>query len=242
MNVHSHPAPAGRRQAAGSQSPPGARTHAAEWGRERDYGVNPTIEARQRQILDAAATCFVRRGFHQSTMQEICRAAGLSPGSVYRYYPGKEAIIAALVERDCGENLAIIQGVRQRQEIARALHTLLDFAIGKIRDPALATLHIEVTAEALRNPAMAAIVNRSDGASLEAVEAMMGDAQRQGVMDRELDPHASAEILIALLEGLAVRRALNPELDLEGYAPAIKSLLNRFLQIGNAVTGGEESE
>jgi len=126
--------------------------------------MTPTTEARQRQILDAAAACFVRRGFHQSTMQEICREAGLSPGSVYRYYPGKEAIIAALVERDCGENLAIIRAVQEREEgIGQAFDTLITFALEKIRDQALATIHIEVTAEALRNPAMAAIVTRSDG-------------------------------------------------------------------------------
>ena len=39
------------------------------------------LELRRQQILDAAAACFSRRGFHQTTMQDICTEAGLSPGA-----------------------------------------------------------------------------------------------------------------------------------------------------------------
>jgi hypothetical protein len=38
------------------------------------------LEARRRQIVDAAAACFSQRGFHQTTMQDICKQAALSPG------------------------------------------------------------------------------------------------------------------------------------------------------------------
>jgi AcrR family transcriptional regulator len=44
-------------------------------------------ERRRRQILEAAAVCFRRRGFHQATMQEICSEAGISPGALYRFFP-----------------------------------------------------------------------------------------------------------------------------------------------------------
>jgi AcrR family transcriptional regulator len=47
------------------------------------------LEARRQQILDAALACFSRRGFHQSTMQDICQEAELSPGAVYRYFRSK---------------------------------------------------------------------------------------------------------------------------------------------------------
>jgi len=53
------------------------------------------IEARRHQILEAARTCFSRQGFHQTTVQDICKEAGLSPGAVYRYFPSKDHIIAA---------------------------------------------------------------------------------------------------------------------------------------------------
>ena len=44
------------------------------------------VEARKQQIMDAAKTCFSRQGFHQTSIQDICREAELSPGAVYRYF------------------------------------------------------------------------------------------------------------------------------------------------------------
>ena len=54
-------------------------------------------EERQKQILDAAIMEFARHGFHQTRMEDIARASGLSKGAVYLYYKSKDAIIAALL-------------------------------------------------------------------------------------------------------------------------------------------------
>src|SRR6476661_1391295 len=58
---------------------------------------------RRDDILEAAERCFVRSGFHQTSMQEICAEAGMSAGNLYRYFPSKEAIIAGIAERDRAE-------------------------------------------------------------------------------------------------------------------------------------------
>ncbi len=62
-----------------------------------------TQRARREHILDAALTCFARGGFHATTMQTICREAGVSPGALYVYFDSKEALIAGLCERDRAE-------------------------------------------------------------------------------------------------------------------------------------------
>ena len=45
----------------------------------------------------AAIACFTRKGFHQTTMDDICEGAGLSPGAVYRYFASKDEIIQTTV-------------------------------------------------------------------------------------------------------------------------------------------------
>jgi AcrR family transcriptional regulator len=55
-------------------------------------------EARRRQILDAARVCFARGGLHRTSMQDVFRESGLSPGSVYTYFFGKEEIVRAVAE------------------------------------------------------------------------------------------------------------------------------------------------
>src|SRR5260370_34920734 len=59
--------------------------------------------ARRDQIIAAAAECFARAGYHATTMAGIAEAAGVSKGTPYLYFPGKEALFIALYEEwDCG--------------------------------------------------------------------------------------------------------------------------------------------
>src|SRR5688572_7394624 len=60
------------------------------------------LAARRQQILDAAQACFLRNGFHATSMQEVIREAGLSVGAVYRYFPSKNALVMALAEQVIG--------------------------------------------------------------------------------------------------------------------------------------------
>src|SRR3712207_5102113 len=55
---------------------------------------------RRTRILDAAERCFVRAGFHRTTMQDVAAEAGMSPGNLYRYFKSKDMIVAGLAERD----------------------------------------------------------------------------------------------------------------------------------------------
>ena len=56
------------------------------------------LTARRNEIIHAASHCFAEKGFHNTTMQDIYDATGLSPGAVYNYFSNKEDIVAATVE------------------------------------------------------------------------------------------------------------------------------------------------
>lgn len=53
-------------------------------------------EARRAEIVAAARRCFSRDGFHQTSMPDIAREAGVSVGAPYRYFAGKEELIVEL--------------------------------------------------------------------------------------------------------------------------------------------------
>lgn len=56
--------------------------------------------ARPREILDAARDLFSRKGFEATRMDEVAAAVGLTKPAVYRYFPGKDRLIEALLEQD----------------------------------------------------------------------------------------------------------------------------------------------
>ncbi len=56
--------------------------------------------AKRRQIIEGAREIFLRDGFDGASMNDITRAAGVSKGTVYAYFPSKEALFEALIRED----------------------------------------------------------------------------------------------------------------------------------------------
>jgi AcrR family transcriptional regulator len=65
-------------------------------GRRKD----PTLAVRRcEEILDAAARTFARRGYPDTDVQHVADALGLAKGTIYRYFPSKEKLFLAAVDR-----------------------------------------------------------------------------------------------------------------------------------------------
>jgi AcrR family transcriptional regulator len=67
---------------------------------ENDTAAAGPNDDKARQILDGARRVFLRDGFDGASMNDIVRAAGVSKGTLYVYYPSKEALFAALIRHD----------------------------------------------------------------------------------------------------------------------------------------------
>src|SRR5262245_57952372 len=57
-----------------------------------------TAEERRSQILREAARCFGTRGFRGTTTRDVAAAVGITEAALYRHFPGKEAIYAAILD------------------------------------------------------------------------------------------------------------------------------------------------
>ena len=63
------------------------------------------VARRREQILEAAVTCFIENGYHQTGVRDIARRAGISLGNLYNHFPGKHDVLAeiAALERATAE-------------------------------------------------------------------------------------------------------------------------------------------
>ncbi len=73
---------------------------------DRDPIRQELVEARRKQILDAATEVFAQKGFHRATIQDIAREAGLSHGALYNYFDGKDRLLTSVMAQ-----LAELQGL-----------------------------------------------------------------------------------------------------------------------------------
>ena len=51
--------------------------------------------ASKGRVLEAAASLFIRKGYEETTMQDIMEESGLSKGAIYHHFAGKQEILKA---------------------------------------------------------------------------------------------------------------------------------------------------
>lgn len=176
-----------------------------------DLADTPVADRRTR-ILDAAQRCFVRAGFHRTTMQDVAAEAGMSPGNLYRYFPSKDAIVAGLVERDRAMVMADFAGVDGVDDFVDTFARLgRKYFAEEPRERAI--LCLEIWAEATRNPAVAQMSRDFDCDMLARMTELFRHAQARGAIADTTDPAALATIISILADGLFVRRAVAPGFD-----------------------------
>jgi AcrR family transcriptional regulator len=62
-------------------------------------------EARPAELLDAALTLFVEKGFAATRSEEVAKAAGVSKGTLYLYFPSKEELLKAVIQHFLGTEI-----------------------------------------------------------------------------------------------------------------------------------------
>lgn len=92
-------------------------------------------------ILEAAACILERDGFAGYNTNAIAERAGVSIGSLYQYFPGKEALTIALIERETATLLADLTGIAAAASWEDGLRRLITASVAhQMRRPALARL------------------------------------------------------------------------------------------------------
>ena len=116
-------------------------------------------DAAQRgdEILVHARHAFVEKGFDGASMQDLARAAGMSAGNFYRYFPSKAAIVEALIARDLAEIEEVFRGIMASSDPLAALKVGLRVQLDE-HCGGEDLLWAEIAAAAARKPEVASIL------------------------------------------------------------------------------------
>jgi AcrR family transcriptional regulator len=94
-----------------------------------------TVEA----ILEAAARILESQGLVACTTNAVAQRAGVSIGSLYQYFPNRDALTAALIERETVQLMTDIERAAQQETAAGRLHEMVRAAVAhQMRRPELA--------------------------------------------------------------------------------------------------------
>lgn len=191
---------------------------------------------RRAEIMAAAARCFARSGFHQASMQEICAEAGMSPGNMYRYFPSKVSIIAAICERDRVECAQDFAAVDKAEDFFAAFAALARYYIVE-RSAEDVAICSEIMAESRRNPEIASIFHKVEHDVRTNMVGMLTRAVERGQIARDLDCDGIATVLMALGDGLWWRRSVTPDFNPEAVLPIVLQMVQCALSPKKGETG-----
>ncbi len=176
--------------------------------------VSTEYEQRQRErILQAAVERFSERGFHRSTIQDVCDAAELSKGALYLYFKSKEDLLAAVVEQSIADSLRQAQeaaagggsALEKLDRIAGVILERLDSSEVCAQSPKLL---LEMWAEASKNPQVNALYAQGYRRWRAFLTDLLREGIAQGTLKPWLDPEALAEILVAVFDGLSLQEGI----------------------------------
>jgi AcrR family transcriptional regulator len=167
--------------------------------------------ARRRQILDAAAACFAREGFHRTSMQDIVRESGVSAGLVYRYFTGKDDMIAAIV----AERHAYRARVVSADPTAGYLDLLRSLGDPAARDDL--RLRVQVWAETLRSERFRELARAGVDEPLRLVAPALAGLSAE--------PDALGRVLVAVYQGLVLQTVWDDDLDNAAFVRAVEAVL-----------------
>lgn len=186
-------------------------------------------------MIEATRRLIVAEGLDALTTNRIAEVAGVSVGTLYQYYPSKEALVAALIERELERDLDLAAALLEEDDatLRERFERMIDAMLARARDPEHARLHAQLlplvpTLErhehvrrrvaALREEALAMIWGRR----AELKEHLRGDPSR---MARAFFVASHA------LEGAfnAAKTEAPELLDAPGFAEDLRALLAPLL-------------
>lgn len=208
---------------------PSSRTRTSLQPRRRpsQQRSRATVEA----ILEAAARVFAASGYAGATTNHIAGEAGVSVGSLYEYFPNKDAILAALLETHIEAGEAILSGVAETAagargaEVAPVVRRFVEAMVAlHSQDRALHRVLFEEAPLPRRLRRRIEDIERRAAAYVEAwLRAHPGRTRR--------DPAVAATVIVQTIEGLTHRWVIHadPARAMDTYVDEIVDLVVAYL-------------
>ncbi len=181
--------------------------------------------------MEAAARVFSERGYAGGSTNWIAQTAGVSIGSLYEYFPNKDAILVSVAERHLarmmGDIERLLEAAQGEQPDLEALLRRFVLALLEVheRDP---QLHHVVFAEAPHPPELHACVLQMEETLAHLLEALLRESREVALSDTD----AAAHLVVQTAEALTHRFAHEGihGLPRERFVDEVVSLLSGYLR------------
>ncbi len=158
-----------------------------------------------QQILDGARRVFLEAGFEGASVDEIARAAGVSKGTMYNYFPDKRALFVAMIRQVCAANARKLFVIERStpEDVAASLRRFARTFVPFILSPFAQQVYRTAVGESQRFPELGRVFYEAGPAlGIRRVAAYLSEVAEAGLLaitDPELAAHQLMELTKAPL-------------------------------------------
>jgi AcrR family transcriptional regulator len=187
-------------------------------------------QARRTHIIESALVLFARKGFSDTTTSDICRAAGISTGSLFHYFRSKQAVFYGIWELDRTEWDEVFAAAEADPDPWAALMAIVDKLAADATEPIMAGLLVEVIAQAHRDPEFAAGLAENDRRQMGDIARLIRRLREAGLADPGLPDEEAARWVLTLTDSFLGRGYAEPDRDIAAAVATAKEMIARVLR------------
>jgi AcrR family transcriptional regulator len=167
-------------------------------------------EERPQQILEAAFRVFGTRGLHQATLDDVARAAGITKGTIYLYFPDKATLFSAMLKARVNDLLPPMEPPNgwRVPSARRRLLTLAARLYRFFQSPAYLAMYRTMVGEASQFPEAAALLYRDGVLAANRRLAVVIEYGMAAGEFRRVDPLIASRAFVGMLQIFAVSQGL----------------------------------
>ena len=165
--------------------------------------------ARRAMILEAAMTCFLENGYHQTGVRDIAKRAGVSLGNLYNHFPGKHEVLAEIAALERAELTPFLKLLVEPKPVLEILDRFVTAYATYLAAPENIILAIEITSEAIRKPDIGALFLANQSELVSALASVIARGVADGDLRGDLDPVETSQLIVDLIDSSAYRSVLS---------------------------------
>ena len=191
-------------------------------------------QERTEQILTAARTCFLEKGYFATKMDAIARESDLSKGGIYFHFKSKRQIFRALVQKEYENTMSFIDSVVEEEgDITGKLIELAEHFMTLFASSDRPRFMVIIGEMALRDEEIGNMLRELQLNYFERISQILDHGIESGQL-RQVDTYACAIVLKALIDGIQANFAVGLDLDLEAVVAAGLDVLTQGMVAQNA--------
>ena len=187
------------------------------------------MSERRDKIMHAAITCFLEKGFHQSSIRNIAKEANISLGNFYNHFQSKSELIEELASYEAKELAWMETLANKNKDAKKRLEEFTKRYLAHVERKENIILSVEVLAEAMRNPAIGKHYLKNRQTVSESLVKILNAGIEAKQFTPTLDTQEVAELIQDMIEGVAMRYVLSHKANSKATIQTLQSMILRLV-------------